>query len=341
MRHEVLSGLLCATLVLGCSGRIAPAVEGGGSGPTACTAATKTPIVLHRRATEGEWGTFSSRIVAGASRLFWVDGRSIVATEKSGGATATFGSALAYELAADGPRLVYSNLEGTRGVYAMPLAGGAPEELARVENPIFALADGALYWAEYDQVTAQSTVRVRAGTGTSVVFGPNAGRIDRIAVDGDDLFVATGSPTTDEHRLLRLPKGGGSPTVLWSGRHESVTAMTVAEGSVVWGEWGGVGLWRVPVTGGAVQTLLEATDANLGAPTIRDGFVYVADRATGRILRVPLAGGAPAVLASGQPLARALTVDDTCMYWLRSDATGDGGSDAAPGDVYLTAMARP
>ncbi len=103
---------------------------------------------------------------------------------------------------------------------------------------------------------------------------------------------------------MKVPLGGGTPTVLVSGL-VAPHAMAVDATNAYWTS--GVG-----------------TDAN--------------GVGNGEVMKVPLAGGTPTTLASGLSFAGAIAVDATSVYWTNALGVGAGVETGGTSDAVMTVL---
>ncbi len=135
----------------------------------------------------------------------------------------------------------------------------------------------------------------------------------------------------DDGKILALPLGapaafgptppdGGyaTPTEV-SASAGKPTALLKSGDDVVWADDGGR-ILRARADGSAAAVVLASGQASPVAIAADAVNVYWAT-ASGRLWRVPLAGGQPLVLANGA--AARITVDDTDLYWLERNASGN------------------
>ena len=141
------------------------------------------------------------------------------------------------------------------------------------------------------------------GALTPLLAIPNSTRnagIDDIALstDGAEILV----PDSPSGRLLEVPVGGGTLTLLASGLGRPVDAEQLADGAIVVAAESHPGL--VEVTGGANQAVGSLTDLDEAIPD--DGLVYVTDLGTDEVLAVDPTSGASHVLVTGSPSPQGL-----------------------------------
>lgn len=144
-----------------------------------------------------------------------------------------------------------------------------------------------------------------------------------IAVDSTSVY------WTDRYdsAVMRVSKGGGSPTTLASGRM-SLFDITVDSSAVYWTENAAVpmgAVMSVPLAGGMPTTLASGQAAPFGI-AVDATQVYWADTsvsgAPGSVMSIAVTGGTPATLSSGQSLPTGVAVDSTSVYWTDYASTG-------------------
>jgi len=166
------------------------------------------------------------------------------------------------------------------GVYRMPKAGGAAEQLDSTTSLAVRIAidTTSVYWFLHDTGVHGDAIGliktpIGGGFGTALVE-PTGYPID-VAADGQHVF------------LSWRPQYGGDPNVIA----------------------------QVPVAGGSVVTLDTPSDyPGLLALDADNVYYTVAD---GTVRRVAKGGGSVEVLASGQGTPTSITVDDAAVYWTR------------------------
>jgi len=120
-------------------------------------------------------------------------------------------------------------------------------------------------------------------------------------------------------KILKLPLGGGTPTVLASGFSQPLSV--VVDGTnVYFTDNIGYTVMSVPIAGGLPTTLAKSTDGNEPFVIAVDAnHVYWTHGGQGaEIRRVPLGGGTPTIVASGLNYPNALVIDTTSIYWTES-----------------------
>ncbi len=215
----------------------------------------------------------------------------------------------------------------TGRIFRMPLAGGAPVDLATGISPTNIAVDGDTVWFDAFRMPKDgSKPPASSGIKGAIAF----------AFDTDDVYFTTGKasaqpakPDGKNGRVLRMPKAGGAPVVVATGLPDEPSAVAV-DGShvyvaaVTWGseanEKAGV-VARVAKEGGPLEVL--AADVPMPrAAWLAGDHVFVRSGRPGRpgsILRIGKSGGAVEPVATDGTLAHA-TVDETSIYF-SSDGT--------------------
>jgi sugar lactone lactonase YvrE len=235
-------------------------------------------------------------------------------------------------LAVDASRVYWVNTEGSSGVLAVAIGGGAVTTLASA--PSGALDPNALaidssnaYWAAG---TGLMKVALAGGSVTTLVAGVYP---EGVAV------AATGVYFTGEDTVRTVPLDGGSPVTL-------ATMQTYADGvtldaqRIYWATNGNSlgsagGVVTLPIDGGTPLTL--ASD-NGGPSTIAvsGGSVYWSDSMytfPGGVQSIPIGsdgGVSPTsiVMASGQAVVASFAIDGNTLYY----SSNDGSVHKAPLD---------
>lgn len=197
----------------------------------------------------------------------------------------------------------------------VPLAGGAPVDLATNIEPRVVAVDRERVWFDGSFVPKEGG----KSPAPSGVKSPLA-----IAVDEDSVFY-----TAKGGRVLRLAKKGGATTVLAEGLPDEPSAVAldathVYVSAVTWKseetQQHGV-LARVPKAGGPLEVLAKDVPTARGAWVSGDDAFVLTGRSgrPGALLRVPKAGGAQERVAEDGTLAHA-AIDPAALY-VTSDGT--------------------
>lgn len=176
--------------------------------------------------------------------------------------------------------------------------------------------------------------------------------ISWIAVDEETVYYVL---ATENGAVMRVPRDGGTPTVLASGQH-SPWGLTVDATSVYWTTSGNLSdaqsdggqsftsgsVMKVARTGGAPTTLVSSipygfVEIGWSPPMVAvdDTSVYWTNvgfedptaqfTPTGSVTKVPLGGGSPVALAPRQTAPAAIAVDGTNAYWMTlAPSNGNG-----------------
>ena len=271
--------------------------------------AAPTPVVLAS-------GGGAESLAVDETSVYWTDGVNgeVRKVSKDGGPSSAVYSVANTEpwgVAVDSSRVYWTlpnfALGGTSAVMSAPLLGGTPTALVtNVPGPMsMAVSPANVYWATSGQDAIQS-VAIDGGSASTVVS--DASGASALAVDGNNVYwcnangiyqepLSGGTPlkigpsanavaldATDVYyvggmgSVGRVPIGGGTPTVLTTGRTSTLVAVAVDGQNVYWIE---------------------------GEGTIQQGAVAA----------LPKSGGRVVVLASGLGDPSAIAVDDTGIYF--------------------------
>jgi hypothetical protein len=198
-------------------------------------------------------------------------------------------------LAVSGGRLfVAHGADGT--LDARPLTGGAPTEIARMGNPVSALAAGG---GDLWIAAGRTARRVPLDGGAPVVVTDQLVRAHSIAGDGDTVFAVDADPTTPGmmkgSRVVRfpaVPAHAGSAEVTVLARYQGdVSNVVLDHGAAFWTDPLEGSVLTVPEHGGAPSAL--ATERGLPGEVVivGDQVVWV-ERRSESLWVVPRTGGA-------------------------------------------------
>jgi hypothetical protein len=202
----------------------------------------------------------------------------------------------------------------------MPLAGGAPVDLAKGIDPRLVALDGDTLWFDGSRMPKDGGKAQPSGV-TAPAFA--------FAFDDESVYFTTGKAPNEPSkpgkngRVLRMPKKGGAPTVLATGLPDEPAGLAldgthVYVSATAWGSaelaQAGV-LARVPKAGGPLEVLANAPELR-GAWVAGDHVFARSGRAgrQGAILRVLKTGGAPEPVIRDQTLCH-LTMDATSIFF--------------------------
>jgi outer membrane protein assembly factor BamB len=175
--------------------------------------------------------------------------------------------------------------EAGPALWTVPIAGGVATALAMGSGgQTIAIDKKNVYW-----VMDGAIQMAPLSGGAPVPIGPSAAAI---AVDATDVYFVN-SDQTDVGGVSRVPIGGGTPTVLASGRSGSLAGVAVDDANVYWIEGEGTiqqgAVAAVPKSGGHV-TILASGLGDPSAIALDDSGVYFTNPAAlggGQIMRVP------------------------------------------------------
>lgn len=181
------------------------------------------------------------------------------------------------------------------GIVRVPLAGGAPESIAKPASAPEAIAIDAtrICWATHDGGSSfEIGCSPKTGGAPTVLSSGTAGYLG-IAIDGTDAYF-----TRSDGVVGRVPLTGGAVTTLSTGESKPTT-IGVDASEVFWLESGTSALVKMSKTGGARTVLVPAGTMTFGN-SARDFVLDTEDVIaisegpkwrTGAVDRVPKAGG--------------------------------------------------
>ena len=200
------------------------------------------------------------------------------------------------------------------------LLGFAAQDSAFPNGRIFyedGVAPHAIIWSfEFETDSSGGGVVV------DVPAAPNG-----FALDADNVYFVSGDgPSSLSSHSFRV---FSATSTFLTGSDESIRQPVVADASLYYlhqheaGECAGA-VMVIPTTGGTpTQVSLGRSGSDVSSLAVDHAFVYwTTFDAGGVVFRAPRNGGTPEILATGQREARAVTFDDTRVYWLVTDAAG-------------------
>jgi hypothetical protein len=225
----------------------------------------------------------------------------------------------------------------------MPLRGGAPVNIATGVEPRVIAVDGDTIWVDDTRMPKD---------GTKSLTSSGAKGAMTFAFDADNAYFTTpkGAGSGGDlsgARIFRMPKRGGSATVIAAKLPEEATGLAVDAThvyfcAVSWStpdlERAGV-VGRVPKGGGEVE-ILAKDQPSLRKAWIDDESVYFLSGRGGRqasVLRVAKKGGDVAKVAADDTLEQA-TMDARAIYF-SSDGTFDAATRARVSPANLIRVA--
>jgi hypothetical protein len=199
-----------------------------------------------------------------------------------------------------GDHLYWASRKGV--VWRLPLAGGAPEQVAEIDaRRLLAIDDDFFYWAECGTGGCghhgdnQALVRVSRSTRAKTVLADRLGIVHVALLDRGNVYIGM----WDDDRggrgsVARVPRKGGSLATLWRG---GAVEDLLLEGDRIFAVAGGE---VVSIPRGAGKAVVVARGLQSARAVAADaGHVYVADRGdpywksadSGYLSRVPRKGG--------------------------------------------------
>jgi hypothetical protein len=169
-------------------------------------------------------------------------------------------------------------------IYAVPIDGGTPATIAAIAGSATTVAtdDTSVYWAASVAGTTCTTsscenlLEAPLAGGAAVTLSTSAHAPTSFAFDGSNVYWGNG-----DGFLLRMPKTGGTPTVLADYATTSVVGVGLVGSTLYWGASGG-DVYETPVSGGASKPLEVALSAMRGAAFTTDGLAWGVDGYSGQ-----------------------------------------------------------
>jgi hypothetical protein len=175
---------------------------------------------------------------------------------------------------------VYWRSAGQDAVESVSVHGGPVASFGSEPNGALSVAVDAtnLYWCADDGIFQQP---LAGGPAITIGTGANA-----IAVDGTHVYYVASD--VNGGSVARVPIGGGTPTVLATGRLDVVVAVAVDDRNVYWLEGEGTiaqgALAAMPKSGGNV-TVLASGLSDPSALVVDDSGIYFNDFAAGGLIK--------------------------------------------------------
>jgi hypothetical protein len=160
-----------------------------------------------------------------------------------------------------------------------------------------------------------------------------------LTIDADAVYYATLLPSGCMAQVKRVPKQGGTPTVV-AQTHGMPSALAVDAEHVFWFDTDEPGCaapdstsyvaFATPKLGGTAVPLFEASQpARPFAVALDDAFIYWTGQSTISVQRAPKGGGPPEVVYAGSDTPGSLVLDDASVLW--SGTAGVWSAPKAPG----------
>lgn len=228
------------------------------------------------------------------------------------------------------------NFTNDGAVVKVPLAGGTPAILAtNQQQPVGLAVDSTrIYWGT--QVDSAVHSAALDGSHASVLASQSGWFPLEIAIDAAYVYWSWTGPSSGQASIMRVPKGGGTPTILEPNLFSD--AIAVDASSIYWlnapssvsSTWANT-LTKAPSSGGS-PTMLASVDlysASSGSSSYLDVLVlygsdlYFPDRSLG-LMRLAGGAGNATVVSAGTPITFA--VDATNVYGLFDCSIFIGGA---------------
>jgi len=154
-------------------------------------------------------------------------------------------------------------------IHKTPIAGGTTVDFATAMTAQYVAADGTnVYWSDFD-LQGGSFVMAPVGGGTPTVVATALSNPGDIAVDGTNVYY-TNSSTLFGSKFWKLPRTGGTPTMIALSPDFLVYAIAIDATDIYWAAYNKIG--KAPLAGGAVTTVATG---QMGATSIAVDAVNV------------------------------------------------------------------
>jgi hypothetical protein len=235
-----------------------------------------------------------SGIAVDAANVYWTNydlAGTIMKVPVGGGSTTVLASGPAFpaRIAVRGANVfwaTWANHGADGSVLKVPVGGGTATTLAHSQTgPDDLIVDAdSVYWTTSD--TAGKVRQVPIGGGTTATLVAAHGLSGRLAIVADTIFYCTYDDADTIGTLMKVPRAGGTPTVLATGHPADIAADA---------------------------THVYFTD------------YASANYTQGTVMKVATDGGAVTVLALGQNAPGRIAVDRTSLYWIDENLYSDRG----------------
>jgi len=176
-----------------------------------------------------------------------------------------------------------------------------------LQYPRGIVSDGTyVYWMDYMDGMLRRVSVVPGGTpAVLATFKTYKAFNGAIAVDGTAVYLAVGS-------VLKVPKAGGSPTILSSA---NATALVADSANIYYTT--SSSLNKVSKTGGTSTVLVTYGEQTSARLAVDANAIYWSDCQSnvGSVMKVSIGGGSPVAVASGQQQPCGIAVDSVNLYW--------------------------
>lgn len=220
-------------------------------------------------------------IAVGPTGVYVTSLSGLVMVPLTGGALTTLDSTYEryWDLRIDETHAYYTNMapaaEG--GVYTIPLAGGAPTQLAALDYPAeIALNSDYVFATDqgHDPSAAGNIYRVpKVGGPPELRYGPSTMRPESLCADDSAIY------WIEDQQINRLLNGAMAPEILWSApTNEEAGNLIVVGNALYWRRRdylldGGDRILRAGLDGSGVLTIVNVIDV-IASLVVVDGVVY-------------------------------------------------------------------
>lgn len=213
---------------------------------------------------------------------------------------------------------VYLTSEVDGLVVRVPKAGGSPTVLARVPGPTQVALDGThVYFSTFAKQPEGGTVqRVPKAGGAPEVLARGFAGIGALALDESDLYFRS------NQGMIKLPKGGGQPTVLLARTESQNISGACVDATHVYfnletATLGKYAVARIAKTGGAPETIgpVANSTAHLALSGSHVYFFRAVSMLADALAKVPKTGGQPETVDGAGYHTAYLTVSGGDVYF--------------------------
>jgi hypothetical protein len=202
---------------------------------------------------------------------------------------------------------------GPAYIMTAPVDGGTARQIGMVVGGVggFTAVNGTAYAS---QTATGQIVAIPSDGGAPGVFVDAGSNPFALATDGTNLFWCRNVAYVP---LYSAPLAGG-PTTSFGGVQIGIDDLAVANGTIFWGTYSGIGgiIGSAPTDGGNARALASTYDTDLWLASDGVNVYWVGwGASSGDVWQMPVGGGSPINLASNQGGPYGIAVDDASVFW--------------------------
>jgi hypothetical protein len=185
------------------------------------------------------------------------------------------------------------------------------DRLRRLRDGGFTAVNGTAYVSE---TTTGQIVAIPSDGGAPRVFVDAGSNPFALATDGTNLFWGRNVGFAP---IYSAPLSGG-PTISFGGAQTGIDDLAVANGTIFWGTYTGIGgiIGSASTDGGNARTLATTDDTHLWLASDGVNVYWVGwGASSGDVWQMPVDGGSPINLAANQAGPYGIAVDDASVFW--------------------------